>query len=104
LREDWALIEASLAKQYGIRIRHEADMPWTEFYTLVSGLMPDTPLGNMVSIRAEKDPEALKAFNSEQNRIHREWQIKQAKKKTEEPESLEKEMDNLGKVLKKAFA
>ena len=30
-------------------------MTWSEFATLLSGLMPDTPLGQIISIRAEKD-------------------------------------------------
>ena len=41
LLEDYDLIEASFAKQYGIRLRNEQDMTWSEFATLLSGLMPD---------------------------------------------------------------
>lgn len=41
--------------------------------------MPDTPLGQIVSIRAEKDPEMLKCFNAGQKRIHNEWQSRMAK-------------------------
>lgn len=45
MEEDWPLIEASLAKQYGIRIRKEIDtMSYAELCNLISGLMPDTPL------------------------------------------------------------
>ena len=45
LEEDWPLIEASLAKQYGIRIRKEIDtMDYAELCNFISGLMPDTPL------------------------------------------------------------
>lgn len=45
MKEDWPLIEASLAKQYSIRIRKEIDnMSYAELCTLVSGLMSDTPL------------------------------------------------------------
>lgn len=45
MEEDWPLIEASLAKQYGIRIRKEIDtMDYAELCNLISGLMPDTPL------------------------------------------------------------
>ena len=45
MKEDWSLIEASLAKQYGIRIRKEInDMNYAELCNLISGLMPDTPL------------------------------------------------------------
>ena len=45
MEEDWSLIEASLAKQYGIRIRKEVDtMSYAELCNLISGLMSDTPL------------------------------------------------------------
>lgn len=45
LEEDLPLIEASLAKQYGIRIRKEIDtMSYAELCNLISGLMSDTPL------------------------------------------------------------
>ena len=53
--DDWNLIEASFLKQYGIRLRTEDDMSYAEFCSLLSGIMPDTPLGQVVSIRAEKD-------------------------------------------------
>lgn len=41
-------------------------MTWSEFATLLSGLMPDTPLGQIISIRAEKDKEVIKRFTKEQ--------------------------------------
>lgn len=45
LDEDWPLIEASIAKQYNIRVRKEIDdMGYAELCNLISGLMPDTPL------------------------------------------------------------
>jgi hypothetical protein len=45
MEEDWPLIEASLAKQYVIRIRKEVDtMSYAELCNLISGLMSDTPL------------------------------------------------------------
>ncbi|MCX7924128.1 MAG: bacteriophage Gp15 family protein [Clostridia bacterium] len=95
VREDWHLIEASIAKQYGIRIRQHTDMPWSEFCTLLSGLMPDTPLGNIVTIRSEKDRKIIKQFTPDQRKIHREWQTRLANKKLENPEQLEKEMQAL---------
>lgn len=73
LIEDYDLIEASFAKQYGIRLRNELDMDWGEFTTLLAGIMQDTPLGNIVSIRAENDPQIIKNFSKEQKRIRSEW-------------------------------
>ena len=40
-------------------------MTWSEFATLLSGLMPDTPLGQIISIRAEKDKEVIKRFTKD---------------------------------------
>lgn len=84
LYEDYGLIEASFAQQYGIRLRNEDDMTWDEFTTLLSGLNGETPLGNVVSIRSEKDPKRIKEFTKEQKRIHRDWQRKQAENMTRE--------------------
>lgn len=101
LSEDWELIESSLAKQYGIRIRQNTDMPWAEFCSLVSGLMADTPLGNIVAIRSETNPETIKNFNSSQRKIHRDWRVRQANSMSEE--DLEKQMRDLERALSVAF-
>ena len=55
-------------------------MPWTEFCSLLSGLMHDTPLGQIVAIRAEEDKETLKRFTPEQRRIRSEWRRRSAEK------------------------
>lgn len=103
LREDWLLIEASLAKQYGIRIRQQADMPWTEFCTLVAGLMPDTPLGSVVAVRSEKDPKAIKSFTPDQRRIYNEWRLRRAEAKLGNPARLDQEMKTLETALERMF-
>lgn len=77
--DDWRLIEASFFKQYGIRLRQINDMPWDEFCSYLSGIMPDTPLGNVVQIRSEDDKEILKKFTPEQKRIRSEWRNRMAK-------------------------
>lgn len=97
------MIEASLAKQYGIRIRTHADMPWGEFCTLVAGLMPDTPLGSIVAIRSEKDPKVRKNFTPDQKRIHNEWRLRRAERKLEDPAKLEQEMKALESALARMF-
>ena len=103
LYDDWELIEASLATQYGIRMSQSGDMPWKEFTTLIAGLMPDTPLGSIVAIRAEKDQKAIKNFSPAQRKIYRDWQTRQAKKKLDNPEALAKEMDALVKSFTMMF-
>lgn len=77
--DDWPLIEASFFKQYGIRLRQINDMPWDEFCSYLSGIMQDTPLGNVVQIRSEEDKEILKNFTPEQKRIRSEWRNRMAK-------------------------
>ena len=73
------MIEASFAQQYGIRLRVEEEMPWDEFTTLLSGLNHKTPLGQIVAIRSENDPEHLKNFSSDQRRIRNEWRKRASK-------------------------
>lgn len=74
LFDDWSLIESSFAQQYGIRLRKDLrKMEWGEFVSLLSGLNGDTPLGNIIRIRSEKDPEVLKKFSKEEKKIRSEW-------------------------------
>lgn len=103
LREDWTLIESSLAKQYGIRIRQHGNMPWSEFCTLVAGLMPDTPLGSIVTIRSEKDRKVIKGFNADQRRIHNEWRQRCAAAKLDDPETLEQAFKGFEAMLAHMF-
>ena len=44
-------------------------MTWDEFRDLLVGISPETPLGRIVSIRAEEDKEVLKHFTKEQLRM-----------------------------------
>lgn len=74
LIDDFDLIESSFAQQYGIRLRMEIDtMKWGEFSSLLSGLNGDTPLGNIVRIRSEKDPKVIKNFTENEKRIRSKW-------------------------------
>lgn len=80
LLDDFDLVVASFQTQYGIRLSKELkEMKWNEFCMLLSGLQPETPLGRIVSIRAEDDKEILQHFSKEQRRIRSEWRNKQAK-------------------------
>lgn len=80
LLDDFDLVVASFQTQYGIRLSKELkEMKWNEFCMLLSGLQPETPLGRIVSIRAEDDKEILQHFSKEQRRIRSEWRNRQAK-------------------------
>ncbi len=80
LIDDFDLIESSFAQQYGIRLRMEINtMKWGEFSSLLGGLNGDTPLGNIVRIRSEKDPKVIKNFTESEKKIRSKWLNKNAK-------------------------
>ena len=77
LEDDWELIASSLKTQYGYSIRKEIDnMDWAELCSDISGLMGETPLGNIVQIRSEDDKERLKNFTQEQKNIRWKYRMK----------------------------
>lgn len=104
LYEDWGLIEASFAAQYGIRLRQEEDMSWSEFCTLLAGIMPETPLGQVVSIRSENDKDALKNFTKEQHRIRNEWRRRRTKAAALNKDEVKKQLKMFQEAMKKAFS
>lgn len=78
--EDWDLIEASFAMQYPSKDLFavgDDDMEWREFVTLLSGIMPETPLGQIIKIRSEDDDDILQHFTPEQHRIRNIWRNRQ---------------------------
>lgn len=74
-------------------------MKWDEFQALLVGIGPETPLGNIVSIRAEDDPEILKHFTREQHQIRKEWRSRH----TRDVEVSKETMDQVLDQLKNAF-
>ena len=105
--DDWGLIEASFLKQYGLRIRtnpKDDDMSWPEFCNLLAGLMPDTPLGQVVVIRAEKDAKVIKDFSPEQRRIRNEYITKRNKKLKEDPAKYKAWVDSFQSWAKSTFS
>ena len=90
---------ASFQTQYGIRLYYDVfrTMKWDEFKALVSGLGAETPLGRIVSIRAENDKDVLKHFSKEQNRIRKEWRDRSAQKM--DKETFEQAMTGFEKLL-----
>ena len=73
--DDYELIEASFLSQYGIRLK-TTELQFDEFLNLVSCLMPESPLGQIVAIRSETDAEVIKNFTDGQLKIHNEWKRK----------------------------
>ena len=103
LIDDFDLIESSFAQQYGIRLRMEIDtMKWGEFSSLLSGLNGDTPLGNIVRIRSEKDPKVIKNFTENEKRIRSKWLNKNAKEiSNEDYKQDKKRIKNMFKSIAK---
>lgn len=82
---DWDLIASSLKTQYGYSIRQEINkLSWGELCSDIAGLNGDTPLGNIVRIRSENDPEALKKFTRNELQIRSEWRNRYAKQINQE--------------------
>lgn len=85
LDEDWDLIVASFRSQYGIRLTRElCGMKWREFSAYIAGLDGKTPLGRIISIRAEDDPDILKKFTPQQRRIRSQWRTRRANERPQE--------------------
>lgn len=89
--------------QYGIRLRAEPDMSWDEFCTLLAGIMPETPLGQIVQIRSENDREKLKNFSPEQRRIRNEWRTRELKQAQWSEEDARKAVQEFQNIIKQAF-
>ncbi len=104
LYEDWGLIEASFTSQYGIRLRNEPNMPWSEFCTLLAGIMPETPLGQVVSIRAENDKDILKNFSKEQHKIRNEWRSRISRAVVMDKAEMERQVKVFQEAMKRAFS
>ena len=91
LIDDFDLIVASFQSQYGLRLSQDLKgMKWAEFRALLEGLDPNSPIGRVISIRAENDPKIIKYYTKEQQRIRNEWRLKKTKKAS---------VEDMGKVL-----
>ncbi|MBS5305745.1 Gp15 family bacteriophage protein [Clostridium sp.] len=101
--DDFDLIEASFTTQYGIRLRNEIDMSWSEFSTLLAGIMPETPLGQIVSIRSEEDKDMLKNFTKEQHKIRNDWRNRVNPIRDMSDEEKEEEIRKVQEIFAKAF-
>ena len=89
---------ASFQSMYGIRLSKElSGMKWREFAAMLAGLDHETPLGRIVSVRAENDPASLKLFTPEMRRVRARWQQRKAKKMPQ------KDLDAFLDEMKKAF-
>ena len=100
LEYDRILIEQSVAKQYGIIPSKQASLHYSDWVKLVSGLMDDTPLGRIISIRAERDPKVIRSFDASQKQIRNEWHAFQRDKNGGDTRQA---MENLQSMIKGLF-
>ena len=75
-------------------------MSWSEFCTL---LMPETPLGQIVSIRSEEDKDMLKHFTKEQHKIRNDWRNRVNPIRDMSNEEKEEEIKKVQEIFEKAF-
>ena len=101
--EDWDLIVSSFAMQYKVREEEIARMEWREFLTLLSGIMPETPLGMVVQIRSEEDREILKHFTPSQKQIRDAWRSRHSPVSEMNEEEKKDSMLNFQEIIAKAF-
>lgn len=91
--------------QYPGKDLYDDSMDWKEFITLLAGLRKETPLGQMIAIRSEEDPQILKQFSAEQNQLRTQWRTYRMKQHPEnvcEGDQLEM-LSELQTVLEAAF-
>lgn len=89
--------------QYPSKDIYSEDMDWKEFTTLLNGIMPDTPLGHIIQIRAESNEEVIKNFSENEKRIHDEWRQKQLKIKYKD-KSKEEVMKDISNMFRSIFS
>lgn len=78
-------------------------MSWSEFCTLLTGIMPETPLGQIVSIRSEEDKDMLKNFTKEQHKIRNDWRNRVNPIRDMSDKEKEEEIRKVQEIFAKAF-
>ena len=66
--------------------------------------MPETPLGRIVGIGAEKDPKVIKEFTKEQKKIRNDWILRRNRKLMEDPANYNKYWSDFQNWAKTAFS
>lgn len=101
---DKSLIEQSIAKQYHILPSEQEELSYSDWVTLLSGIMEDTPLGRTVLIRKEDDGERIKRFSPYERRIYNEWRNFRAEKKRQNAQEVMKAISNFEEMFKNMFS
>lgn len=65
--------------------------------------MPETPLGQIISIRSEEDKDTLKNFTKEQHKVRNDWRSRNNPINHMTTEEKEKEIEKVQEIFAKAF-
>lgn len=79
-------------------------MTWSEFVTLLTGIMPETPLGQIVNIRCEENRDILKDFTPSQHKIRNDWRSRNNSIVDMTEEEKEEEIRKVQDIFAKAFS
>ena len=97
------MIEQPIAKQYHILPSEQGDLSYSDWSKLVSGLMHDTPLGQVVTIRSEDDKDVLKKTTPEQRAIRSEWIAFRTSHMQYSAEDMRRQSEQLEKMIASLF-
>ncbi len=100
---DKELVAQSIAKQYHILPSEQGELSYSDWASLVSGIMEDTPLGQIVLIRKEDDRERINNFSPYERRIYNEWRDFIAKKKREDVKNTMKAIHDFENMFRNMF-
>lgn len=102
---DRVLIEQSIATQYGVLPSDQGELHYSDWAKLVGGLMHETPLGQMVALRSERDREAIKRFTPSQKRLRSEWAAYKSTRAAKQDAATSREqMNQLERMFAAMFA
>lgn len=79
-------------------------MSWGEFTTLLSGIMSETPLGQIVTIRSENDKDTLKNFNAAQHKIRNDWRSRMNRNVALDKNEAARQVSNFQQAMKAVFS
>jgi hypothetical protein len=71
---DEEIIAASIFKTYHIPKSEQDDMLQEDYNSALAGIDGDTPLGNIVRIRSEKDPKKIEKMSTWEKEQRLKWQ------------------------------
>ena len=83
----------------------QEELPYSDWVSLVAGIMENTPLGQTVLIRKENDRERLKHFSKHEHSIRSEWMNFRAgqKRDSQSPQDVKHAMEMFENMFREMF-